>query len=280
MAPRGATAAGDDFPGSRGRCSFPWLRAFGCWRRIGGGGSRGAGALLDGLLEAVAASGDVDDFGAVEDAVEDGGGGGLVAKELAPLVDGTVGSEDGGAHFVAAHDDFQEVFGGLGAEGFHADVVEDEQVGAQVALEGFVAFGGLVAGVGEVAGEVEDGAVEAGVAGFDGFASESLGEVAFADSGRADEEDVAVLADILAGGQRVDLAAGDTGLEAEVEGVEAARFAEAGLLAAAMNGAAVADVEFVLEEEFEELGVGDLMRGGFVKAEFEVFAESLSGKYP
>lgn len=160
------------------------------------------------------------------------------------------------------------------AEGFHADVVENEQVGAQVALQGFVAFGGLVAGIGKIAGEVEDGAVEAGVAGFDGFASEGLSEVAFADSRGADEEDVAVLADILAGGEIVDPAAGDAGLEAEVEALEAAGLAEAGLLAAAMKGAAVADVEFVLEEQFEELGVGELMGGGFVEAEFEVFAQA------
>jgi len=236
--------------------------------------------VFDGLLEAVAASGDVDDFGAVQDAVEDGGGGGLVSEQRAPLLDGAVGGQDGGAHFVAAHDDFQEVFGGLVTEGFHAHVVEDEQVGAQVALEGFVAFGGLVAGVGEVAREVEDGAVEAGVAGFDGFAPEGLGEVAFADSGGADKEDVAVLADILAGGQRVDPAAGDAGLEAEVEGLEAALFAEAGLLAASMEGAAVADVKFVLEEEFEELGVGELMGRGFVEAQFEVFTQAGEAQLP
>ena len=47
---------------------------------------------MDGLLEAVAAPGDVDDFSAVEDAVEDGSGAGLVAEELSPLVDGAIGS--------------------------------------------------------------------------------------------------------------------------------------------------------------------------------------------
>lgn len=235
---------------------------------------------MDGLLEAVAAPGDVDDFSAVEDAVEDGGGGGLVAEELAPLVDGAVGGEDGGAQFVAPHDDFEEVFGGLLAEGSHAHVVEDEEVGAQVALQGFVALGGLVTGVGKVAGEVEDGAVEAGVAGFDGFASEGLGEVAFAGAGGADEEDVAVLAEVLAGGEVVDLAAGEAGLEAEVEGVEAALLTEAGLLAAAVQGAAVADVEFVLEEEFKELGGGELMGGGFVEAEFEAFAKAGEAQLP
>ena len=53
----------------------------------------------------------------------------------------------------------------------------------------------------------------------------------------------------LAGGEVVDLAAGKAGLEAEVEGVEAALLTETGLLAAAVQSAAVADVEFVLEDD-------------------------------
>lgn len=84
------------------------------------------------LAEAVAASGDGDDFGVVEEPVEDGAGGGDVAQELAPFVDGAVGGHHGGAVFVAAHDDLQQDFPTLGWKDFQAHVVDDEQVGLEV----------------------------------------------------------------------------------------------------------------------------------------------------
>ena len=56
----------------------------------------------------------------------------------------------------------------------------------------------------------------------DGFASERLGEVAFADSGRTYQQYVAGVGDEAAGGELMDAVARDAGIEAEVEAVETA----------------------------------------------------------
>lgn len=68
-----------------------------------------AGFLGCAVLEPVAAAGDLDDVGVVQEAVEDGGGGGDVADEFAPLFDGSVGGHECGPVLVAAHDDLEEV---------------------------------------------------------------------------------------------------------------------------------------------------------------------------
>ena len=124
----------------------------------------------------------------------------------------------------------------------------------------------LVGFAGKLAHQIEDGAVEDYKARFDGFDADGLGQMAFADSGRADQEDVAALADEVAGGQFVDLSAVDGGVEAKVESFQGTSLAEVGGLVAAGDRALLAHVEFVLEDEFEELGVGEPVGCGFLQA--------------
>ena len=158
------------------------------------GGFFGGGVFSGGtVFETVAAAGDLEDFGVVQEAVEDGGGGGDVAEEFAPFFEGAVGGHEGGAQFVATHDDFKEVFAAFGREVFDAHVVDDEEVTAEVVVEGFLMPLGVVALVVEVGEDVEDGAVEDGFSEFDEVVAEGLGEVAFADSGWAEQEEVAGL---------------------------------------------------------------------------------------
>ncbi len=47
----------------------------------------------------------------VEEPVEEGGDGGGVAEELAPVLDRTIRGEQRGGAFVAAHDDLEEILG-------------------------------------------------------------------------------------------------------------------------------------------------------------------------
>ena len=58
----------------------------------------------------------------VEEAIQDGTGGGHVAQELTPVLDGAVAGHDGGAVFVTAHNHFQEVFAGVFGQGLKAAV--------------------------------------------------------------------------------------------------------------------------------------------------------------
>ena len=72
----------------------------------------------------------------------------------------------------------------------------------------------------------------------------------------------------------MDALARDARIEAEVEAIKGARFAEVGALEPAGAGAAFSHGEFVLEEEFEELVVGEAVGGGFEETGFEGFGEA------
>jgi len=175
--------------------------------------------------------------------------------EFPPFLDGAVGGHEGGAVFIAAHDDFQEDLPALGRKGFEPHVIDDEQVGFEVAGEhpGDASFGFLGE---EFAHQIEHGAVEHEEPGLDSLGSDGLRDVAFADSRRPHQEHVPLLPHELAGGQLVDPAARHAGVEAEVEVLESSRVAEAGGLVAAGDLPGDPHIEFILEDEFQELAVG------------------------
>ena len=218
------------------------------------------------IFEAVAAAGDGDGLGVVEEAIQDGTGGGHVAQELAPVFDGPVAGHDGGTVFVAAHDHFQEVFAGVFGQGLESHVIDDQKVGLEIAaqdsvllVEGFVFE--------EVAHQIEDGAVEDLEVELDGFVAQGLGQVRFADPGRADEQKIGGLANELAGGQVVDLFAGDGGIEAPVKVLQRFEAVKVSGLGAAAEQAFLAHVEFVLEQDFQELFVAQAVGRGFLQAQ-------------
>jgi len=66
-------------------------------------------------------------MGVMEEAIEQGGHRSGVAQELAPVLDGAIGREEGGGPFVAAHDDLEEILGGGVRELAHAEVVDDQE---------------------------------------------------------------------------------------------------------------------------------------------------------
>jgi hypothetical protein len=88
--------------------------------------------LVSAVLEPVTAPGHRDDFGVVEQPIEDGAGGRHVAKELSPFFDGTVGGHQGGAVFVAAHDDFQEDFAAFGRQDLESHIVDEQEIGLEI----------------------------------------------------------------------------------------------------------------------------------------------------
>ena len=88
--------------------------------------------MIGTVLEPIAASGDGDDFGLMEQAVEDGAGGRDVASGACPFVDGTIEGHQGGAVFVAAHDDLQEDFAAFWRQDLKSHVVDDEQIGLEI----------------------------------------------------------------------------------------------------------------------------------------------------
>ena len=76
---------------------------------------------------------------------------------------------------------------------------------------------------------------------------------------RAEKQHVAALTEEASAGQVVDLLLVDRPIERPVELVERLLIAEHGGLGAAFDESVTADEEFVLKDEFEELGVGQLV---------------------
>jgi len=205
-----------------------------------------------GFFHAVALAFDFDQVGVMEKAVENGRGRGDIANEFAPFFQGAVGGHQGRAQFVAAHDDLEEVFAGCGWELFDAHVVDDQQIGKQI----------------------EDRAVQHDFATLDQFVADGLGEVAFTHTGRADQQDVFGSLNKLPGSQIVDLPAVDGWVEAEVEGVQCAPVAEICRFGAPGYHALLAYAQFVLQEQFEELQVIEVIAAGFLQAYFQAGSQS------
>ena len=131
------------------------------------------------VFQAIASAFERDELGVMEEAIQDGGGGGDIADELAPVFDGTVGGHQGRAIFVPSQDDLEEVLPGFRRQSLGAHVVDDQEIRLEIlgqdfgmALEVFV--------LQEVADHVENGTVEHDEARADDGQSDRLGQMAFA----------------------------------------------------------------------------------------------------
>ena len=66
------------------------------------------------------------DFGMMEEAVQDGRGSRHVAEQFSPLLDRSIGSHESGSVFIAAHDDLEKHFSGFGWQDFESHVIDDQ----------------------------------------------------------------------------------------------------------------------------------------------------------
>jgi hypothetical protein len=95
-----------------------------------------------------------------------------------------------------------------------------------------------------------------------------------AESRGAEEEQVATFAHEGTGGELVELGTLEGWIEGPVEVFQRAGVAESSVLAAFFDEALIAGVEFVLDEQFEELEVRECMGRGLLETEFEAGEES------
>ena len=204
----------------------------------------------------------------MQEAVDDGASRGHIAEQLAPFFQGPVAGHNGGFVFVAPHDDFQQVFAGVFWQLLEPHVINDNEVRLQVSAEGLVL---LVEGFvfHEVAHQIEDGAIEHEEVLTDGLVADGLGQMGFADAGRAEEQHVFGFADKPTTCQLKNLLLVDGEVEAPVKIVQRFQVAEVRQLGVPFHQALLADVEFVLTDEFEELGVAETIGGGFLQAHVE-----------
>ena len=139
-------------------------------------------------------------MGVVDEAVEDGVGIGRVTDDLVPFVDRDLAGEDGRAAAVAFFENFVEIAAGASIERIETPVVEDQELGAVEAAHdaGIAAITARQREIGEQLGDalVEHRAVVAA-----GFVAESTGKPAFANAGRAAQDQIVVRVDPFAVGE-------------------------------------------------------------------------------
>lgn len=225
------------------------------------------------VAKSIASAFDLDDFGVVEEAVQNGGGRWNVVEQLAPFLDGPIGGHEGGAGFVTAHDDLQEHFSGFGRQDFEPHVIDEQQIGFEIAGQGAIQLGRGLIGL-KFPNHVEDRPVENLEAGFNGMVADGLSQVALTQTRRPDQQHVTALADELAGSQVVDLLAFDGRIEGPVKVFEGFGIAEGGGFGPFGDQTLMPDVEFILKDQFEELFMGQLMGAGFLQAQLQAGQEA------
>lgn len=105
------------------------------------------GGALFGFLEAVGLALDGDDFGLVQEAIDEGDDAGGVGEDLVPLGEGAVGGDDGAPELVAAVGEFEQQIGVAVGVGEVAELVDAEQVeGGEVAQTARQGGGGVGGG--------------------------------------------------------------------------------------------------------------------------------------
>ena len=187
-----------------------------------------------------------------------------VAQELSPFFDGTIGGHQGGAVFIATHDDLQEDFAAFWRQDLEPHVINDEEIGLEIFSQQRLSPAWVASRKARAPGRTLNG--RAPETGLDRFDSDGLSEMALSHPGRANKKCVALLADKMTGGQFVDPRAIDGRIEGEVEVVQRADLAEVGGFPPG-DCALLSHVEFVLENDFQELMVRKSAGFGFLEAQ-------------
>ena len=167
-------------------------------------------------LSAVAGAADDDHFGAIQQAVKPGRGQERIQEQVGPLIGGAVAGEQDAAALVALVNHIIQVFGARRLDRFETEIIQDEQIGAQVVAQPALP-GAICPATVEVLEHFLDAHEKHIKALAGGFLTKRLSQMGFTHPGRAADQQVAVLADVFAGGQLQDLLAVEVGIELEIK---------------------------------------------------------------
>ena len=180
-----------------------------------------------------------------------------VGKGRTPLHERQVAGHDGGGAFVAFGNEFVEVVVLEWRQRFESEIVDDEQryarQGLKATLVDLGGSGGLQLSQESALCREEDVVVVA-----HRFMPQGLGDVAFPGTAGSGDEDGHFLLDEAAGGQILDQGLVDTGVEGEIELLEGLLSAKPGSSHAQSEFLLLTTDRLVLNEQREELGVGQL----------------------
>ena len=181
------------------------------------------------FLQAVRLALDVDNGAVMQDAVQDGGGDGDIGKDLVPLREGFVGGKDGRRFFIPSGNKLEEQVCTLDVHGEVADLVDDEHPVLGQNLE-LIRQTVLKVGLLELFNELMAVDVVGRETVLCCHQAQGGGQMGLAHAWRAEENHILPVLQEAHGGQFVDLALVDGGLEREVEIVQGLLDGEAGHL--------------------------------------------------
>ena len=121
----------------------------------------------------------------------------------------------------------------------------------------------------EVAHQIEDGTVKDLEVHFDGFVADSLGQMRLPNPRRAEKKNVFGLSDKVAGGQIENLLAVDGWVESPIEIFQRFESAEISGFGATRHLALLPDIEFVLADQLQELGMAQPVGDRFLKSDIQ-----------
>ena len=134
----------------------------------------------------------------VEQSVEQRGHGRRVAEELAPVVDGAIGREDGRGPLIPAHNELEQIFGSSRWQFPHAEVVDDQERDGAERREDLLPRA-VERGVGELFEQQMRFAIVHAMALLDRRLAERLRQVTLAATGRTNQQNIFALRDETSG---------------------------------------------------------------------------------
>lgn len=190
-----------------------------------------------------------------------------IGEGVRPLRDIEVGSDNRAFAFIAFRDHVVEVFILDSLEGFEAEVVNNEKIDfCQPGEEPLIAVGGLG---GVELGEHPGGACKEDIiAGADGRMTEGLGDMAFACSAGAHDEDGDLLFDKSTACQVRNKRPVEAGVEGEIELFEGFGVAEVGPADREREPLLASAGDLVLDDDGQEIHIGELLVDSLAVAQF------------
>ena len=171
------------------------------------------------LLQAVRLTLDIDNGTVMQNAVQDGGGDGDVGKDLVPLGEGLVGGKDGRRFFIPSGNQLEEQVCTLDIHREIADFVDDEHPVLGQNLE-LIRQAVLKVSLLKLFNKLMAVDVVGRETVLCCHKAQSGGQMGLAHTGRAKEDHILPVFQEAHGGQFVDLALVDGGLEREIEVVQ------------------------------------------------------------
>ncbi len=205
----------------------------------------------------------------VEQAIEERGHGGGVAKQLAPVIDRAVRREQRGGPLVAPHDQFEEILGRGVRQLSHAEVIDDEQRHRTQFCEVLLARTGEC-GVSQLFEECVRFSIDDAVSLLNRRMTDRLREMTLARAGRSEKQHVLPLADEARRREVVDHGAIHLLVEIKVKGIERALgVSKACELVAALEQAVLATAEFIRHQGRHEVNGRQVVGLRLVQARLE-----------